>query len=877
MRVDLAIEWREAPGEGELEVRFGQILVGAFPRAEGTYDAGRFRCIGPGRCRLVLSVDASQIDPGARATTITVRTSAHAFTFFVRDVRAGAPMWVRPYGVVITLAHDYRSYDEIVATLTGRGWVTGLQRIDLETEESAETAARHTRALRCPIWLGVSRHMQLFEMDVRGNGRPGPGSHLYEWIQPRFPGEPVRLEETKGEPCWYGFLLGRGWGCTSTITRALEAGCLPIFRAAIVDDDVQYQCTAFATLEATSLSAETLRGTHFLVADGHCAGHVFTPEHEELFATLLAEELGSAEEIVLVVLVHARNTAAVPRYACFKAPAPGPRGVRWSFDGAHGFGLYESGRVFCVAKLNGAPLPQEEMAILLQPGETAVLEFVVPHRPISWERAMRLVRRSGSACLEEARRFWQGKLHRGGRMLLPEERLNQMVQAGLLHLDLITFGREPDGTLAPAVGVYSPIGSESAPIIQFLDSMGWHDVARRAVTYFLDKQHEDGFIQNFTGYQLETGCALWTLGEHYRYTRDDRWVGEIATKLLKSCEYLIAWRRRNQREDLRGRGYGLIDGRVGDPDDVERSFMLNGYAYLGLRRAAEMLEKVEPAASQRLAAEAEAWKQDIRTALFETLARGPIVPLADGGWYPTASPWAGHWGPVSLLAEGGTCYTHGAITCRDALTGPLYLVFQEVLEPDEPATDILLHVHHELFCSRNVGFSQPYYSPHPFIHLKRDEVKPFLKAYYNGFSGLADRETFTFWEHYFGGSPHKTHEEAWFLMQTRWMLYMEEGDTLKLLRGIPRMWLAPGQRIVLERVASYFGPLSLTVESDRCHDRIVAELVCNTDRHPAVVDLRLPHSQGRRPVSARGATYDAAKETARIIGFSGRASVVLDF
>ena len=30
----------------------------------------------------------------------------------------------------------------------------------------------------------------------------------------------------------------------------------------------------------------------------------------------------------------------------------------------------------------------------------------------------------------------------------------------------------------------------------------------------------------------------------------------------------------------------------------------------------------------------------------------------------------------------------------------------------------------------------------------------------------------------------KTHEEAEFLMQTRWMLYMEEGETLKLLRGV---------------------------------------------------------------------------------------------
>jgi hypothetical protein len=51
-------------------------------------------------------------------------------------------------------------------------------------------------------------------------------------------------------------------------------------------------------------------------------------------------------------------------------------------------------------------------------------------------------------------------------------------------------------------------------------------------------------------------------------------------------------------------------------------------------------------------------------------------------------------------------------------------------------------------------------------------VKPFLKTYYNPFSALADRETYTFWEHLYKVSVHKTHEEAWFLMETRWMLYL---------------------------------------------------------------------------------------------------------
>ena len=41
-----------------------------------------------------------------------------------------------------------------------------------------------------------------------------------------------------------------------------------------------------------------------------------------------------------------------------------------------------------------------------------------------------------------------------------------MISAGLLHMDLITYGKEPDRTLAANVGIYSHIVTESSSIIQ---------------------------------------------------------------------------------------------------------------------------------------------------------------------------------------------------------------------------------------------------------------------------------------------------------------------------------------------------------------------------------------------------------------------------
>jgi len=864
----VAIEWLSGRPQGQIRVDRGNLLEMKIARGKGTLQGpGGFQAIQEGPFRMELRIQTGETALGKAAPIVSVVTTKDPFSFFLRDVSSRYPIWIPAYNVVATLAEDQRSYLEIQDGIRSQGLQTNLQRIESEPEESYQAAARDTRSLSCQTWLGLSRDIRIFGISER-----------MEWIQPRFHGHEVSLPETGGKSCRYEFLMGRGWGAVDQISRRLEEGTLPILRGALLDDDVAYDLTAFVTMESSPLSGQTLRGTHFLVADGYGIGHMFTPEQQAQHDSLLPAEMNPAEETVLYLQIQAVNRGLVPRYAFFKGltPSANPR-PKWSFDGAKGFGTYESGRVFSVSTLNGKPLTQNEAAVRLNPGETATFEIKLPHRPISAERAGKLAEASFAARRQECRQFWRKKLEAAAGITLPEQRITEMARAGLLHLDLITYGLEPKGTLTSTIGVYSAIGSESSPIIQFIDSMGWHDVARRALTYFLDKQHDDGFMQNFGGYMLETGAALWSLGEHYRYTRDEEWVKSIAPKLVKACEYLLKWRQRNQREELRGKGYGLLEGKTADPEDPFHSFMLNGYACLGLSRAAEMLAKSDPAQSQRWQQEAAAFKADIRTAFFEAMGRAPVIPLGDGSWCPTVAPWVEYRGPLVLHADGGDWFTHGAMVARDSLLGPLYLVFQEVLDAKEPGATFLLNFHSELMTKRNVAFSQPYYSRHPIVHLRRGEVKPFLKSYYNTMASLADRETYTFWEHYFGASPHKTHEEGWFLMQTRWMLYLEKGETLELLPGIPRGYLENGKEIELKNVASYFGPVSLHVKSSLDQGRVEASVECLADRRPKTVALRLPHPQGKRAVWVQGGAYDPETERVKIEPFSGRAAVVLGF
>jgi len=898
----IAIEWKNGRPEGLLEILNGKLEKALITKGEGGVEGEKFAFVANDACRLVIAVDETDCNLGSNGAIVTVRTVVNPFSFFLRDICSKYPIFIPEYGVVVTEADDDRSYRQIEETIRSRGLQTNLQHIENEPEESYEVASANTRRLRCPTWLGLSRDMRIFEVGFR------EGTEIWDWIQPRFHGYSVPLSEASNTPVRYNFTLGRGISCVENISRRLEEGALPILHGVIIDDDISYNFTTFVTLESTKLALRSLRGTHSLVADGFAFyGHggtvpstIFPPqprrteeearwglngivvnfqtkEQENKFRSLLPEEMNREEETVLYFRIEAVNTASVPQYAWFKTVFPSARqALEWSFDGKNGLGVLESARVFCISKLNGKPMPEEETAVLLKPGEVASFEFLLPHRPISKERALRLAEQNFEMRHAECREFWKRKLKSAAQLNLPELRLDEMMRAGLLHLDLVAYGLEPAGTVAPTIGIYCVIGSESAPIIHFIDSMGWHDLARRCLMFYLDIQREDGSIQNCS-YRLETGCALWSMGEHYRYTRDDAWVKQIEPKLLKACEYILNWRKLNQKEELRGRGYGMLEGQVGDPIDPYHYFILNGYAYLGLSRVAEMLSKLDPVQSKTLLQEAVALKKDVRVALFEAMAKSPVIPIGDGTWCPTFPPWAEAHGPVCLFAERGKWFTHGTFLARDSLVGPLYLVFQEVIEPEEQVANWLLGYHTELMLERNVATSQPYYSPHPWVHLRRGEVKPFLKDYYNNLAGLADRETYSFWEHFFHASPHKTHEEAQFLMQTRWMLYMEQGETLKMLPGIPRAWMKNGECIELNRVASYFGPVSLKVESKLEQGRIEARVGCSSDRQPKRVELRLPHPQGRKASKVKGGVYDANTETVRIEPFKDHAEVTLEF
>lgn len=114
-------------------------------------------------------------------------------------------------------------------------------------------------------------------------------------------------------------------------------------------------------------------------------------------------------------------------------------------------------------------------------------------------------------------------------------------------------------------------------------------------------------------------------------------------------------------------------------------------------------------------------------------------------------------------------------------------------------------------------------------------------------------------------------------METRWMLYLEEGQTLKLLPGIPRNWMEDGKRITLKDVNSYFGPVSVQVHAEPKSGYIEAAISCNSRFKPQHVIIRLPHPEGKKAVRVTGGSYDSVTESILVEDFNGTANVRAEF
>ena len=516
--------------------------------------------------------------------------------------------------------------------------------------------------------------------------------------------------------------------------------------------------------------------------------------------------------------------------------------------------------------------------------------------------------------------YWQAIVARSVSFDVPDERVAKFVKALVPHT-LLTVIKHPKSGLyfvpAGAMGWGMPV-LEGAGICLMLDALGH---SQRATEYFETWIRLQGtapvpgtftnyrgyynVLPSFNVYSLNAGRALGALAEHYLFTRDQEWLRREAPSLKLAADWMLE--QRKLTEVLEGGEkvpeYGLLPaGKGEDPYDWAHWVAVNAEAVAGITRLAEVLADIGAPEAAHYAGEAAAYKQDLRDAVIRASRRAAVVRLRDNSYVPfiptrvhqrtrELGPFlAGYYGryPDSKISPAiPLLFFH---LCHEVYDAPIHLLLRDVFGADEPEANWILddwednltmsvplgiNVHgwvdERYWFSRGGMLFQPTQSPAP-VYLRRNEVPAAIRSAYNSFVATyyPDLNTLAEEYHEWGHTAWqvmKTFEEARLSEQFRGMLVREDGDALWLAAGVPRRWLAPGEKIELHDAPTYFGPVSYRLEARESSVEARVELPTRNKVGRACLVVRAPAGKRIRAVEVDGnpwKDFDAAAELIRL-------------
>ncbi len=464
--------------------------------------------------------------------------------------------------------------------------------------------------------------------------------------------------------------------------------------------------------------------------------------------------------------------------------------------------------------------------------------------------------------------YWAQALSTSMTVEIPDAFLTNLIRASQVNCLIASRCEDGGRRIAPWISAdrYGPLESEANSIMRGMDMNGQPDFTRRCLDYFLAKTNPAGFIT--TGYTLVgTGECLWTLGEQYERTRDGAWLRRNAALIKRICRWVMRQRQKTKLLDARGGKvpeFGLMPPGV-TADWGRFSFRLfNDAQYqLGLLLAGRALADVGDPSAASILADASAYRTDILRAYYWAEARTPVVPLANGTWVTGAPSLLDCFGPVEEFFPGEDV---GRTWCYSIELGAHHLVANGILPAKSLEADSIVNNLEDVQFlhsgwgdypkERNQsdvfdfgGFSklQPYYTRIAEIYALRDEVKPFIRSYFNAIPALVSGENLTFWEHLHNmGGWNKTHETGWFLCQTRTMFVTEKGGDLWLAPFVTNQWLKSGMSVSVRNAPSRFGTVSYGLRSSVASRRIDAVIDLPDGFRARRIVLRLRHPDGKR-------------------------------
>ena len=519
----------------------------------------------------------------------------------------------------------------------------------------------------------------------------------------------------------------------------------------------------------------------------------------------------------------------------------------------------------------------------LEAGQTREFHFVIPsvNAPVKETAAVNKV--SVRESREFFRKYWQHMLEGKARLDLPEQPLNDLYK-NLLAQAMIVL-RDGQELKYGAYWYEDYFGLEEGWPIVALAQYGHMDQAQSAIEIMLSPELMD---KSNYHHQYRNGLGAMYASQVYRLSRDRQWLATIRPRLIELAEW--TGRTRRQTGNNNGEFQGLLPKHAygGDISTPAYSLYSNATCWRGLQETGSLLNEMD---DTELAKKYLEDARDYRRTIDQVAAHNtnrqvspPFVPLAfDIGStdsrdykkvetpYPfiPADPLGNYWILFApLLLETGVF----------PADSPSAQAIRETMEQHGGLLAGLARFYR--------GVDHIYGFGYPLQLYEKGDRKKFQATVYSVLahgssrdcystpevagvfplrtSNLASQDLFhaTIWtwdlysqgwgEEGFGansvGSEPLSAGAGTALQLIRRMIINEELDgdsmpagTLELLKMAPSKWLENGKKIVIEKMPTCFGEVSLSLQSELASGKVSGRYDASSLASPKKVVLWLRH------------------------------------
>ncbi len=830
-----------------------------------------------------LEVDLLQaVDPSPLPydrTIMTVRSKHRPFSFAVTDVAAGQRVLVDDLGMLVVHGEDpmtLEKYRDILKEHTGRSVY------DMVFDVPEQTLARSwdDMPLKRPLYFvhGLPGNRNVISQHRDGMMEI---SSTERWFAlPKSPRDSAR----KG---WKGQLFQIRFDVLGEIGgRELREGFLPQVRTWWRNGPVYYESQTVLDVLDGNLSEIELDDPSVLLIKLRVVNTSATEKGQaSLNLTVAADDPQKLS--VRDDRIECRSDGKLTYQFLFNKQGRGT--VTQEGEGRH-----ELLRVHRLWDVEKRVFTAKDRGIVwsldLRPGESHEVFLAIPSITLDKEEEIEALRkREFSETSERVCAFWKALTTQGSEIITPEPWLNDFYKAHIRHMAVNCWKELDSDILHAHVGSfrYGDYFNESMMMITDLDRRGYHRMAEQCLENMLHYQGTRLFLGNYSSaegcfygagghesgeYNKSQGYTLWGLAEHWWYTRDHSWMERVAPKIIKGCEFIIRERQATMKMDAQGQRpieYGFLPtGSLEDVRDYWYWLATNAAASWGFTAAAEALADFGHPEADRLRQEAKAYYDDLMRGWTESRIRCPVVKLRNMTYVPKI--------PSRLYERGRSL---GWL--RETLEGSFFLPAYGLLPPEAPETKWILKDYEDnLYISKDYGYDIPVFDwfwfsrggfsmqsqllDGPIPYLLRDEIKHYVRAFFNSFTAAYYPEIRMCNEHslpelgYPVGDHFKSSDEAQATYWLRLMFIHERGGDLYLGQAVPRYWLADGNIIGIERAATHFGPLTFKMTSSLAKGEIKATLSALSRNRPKQIYIRFRHPEQKpiQSVTVNGKAYD---------------------